>query len=153
MRFLWAASGAESRNTASWEAKKMSLSAKERLTSDCKYVQKSCYQSIVLTEKSDFCYTLLFDDGCYCKVVGFEVLRFEQSWRATLISVLLPASGVCCLEAARVPFVLWPLPRREDHIGLEYDLVGEAYLHGMMDKVERAVEDNADFTWETLVLV
>ena len=60
---------------------------------------------------------------------------------------------ICCLQAARVPFVLRPLPRREGHIGLEFELVGEAYLHGMMDKVERAVEDNADFAWETLVLV
>lgn len=60
---------------------------------------------------------------------------------------------ICCLQAARVPFVLRPLPRKEDRIGLEFELVGEAYLHGMMDKVERAVEDNADFAWETLVLV
>ena len=60
---------------------------------------------------------------------------------------------ICCLQAARVPFVLRPLPRREGHIGLQFELVGEAYLHGMMDKVERAVEDNADFAWETLVLV
>ena len=60
---------------------------------------------------------------------------------------------ICCLQAARVPFVLRPLPQREGHIGLEFELVGEAYLHGMMDKVERAVEDNADFAWETLVLV
>ena len=60
---------------------------------------------------------------------------------------------ICCFQAARVPFVLRPLPRRYDHIGLEFELVGEAYLHGMMDKVERAVEDNADFPWETLVIV
>lgn len=60
---------------------------------------------------------------------------------------------ICCLQAARVPFALRPLPRREDHIGLEFELIGEAYLHGMMDKLERAVEDNVDFAWETLVLV
>ena len=60
---------------------------------------------------------------------------------------------ICCLQAARVPFVLRPLPRREGHVGFEFELVGEAYLHGMMDKVERAVEDNADFAWETLVVV
>ena len=60
---------------------------------------------------------------------------------------------ICCLQAARVPFVLRPLPRRDSHIGLEFELVGEVYLHGMMDKVERPVEDNADFAWETLVLL
>ncbi|CAF9939018.1 MAG: hypothetical protein HETSPECPRED_001456 [Heterodermia speciosa] len=60
---------------------------------------------------------------------------------------------ICCLQAARVPFVLRPLPPRKDHVGFEFELVGEAYLHGMMDKVERAVENNADFAWETLVLV
>ncbi len=61
--------------------------------------------------------------------------------------------SICCLQAARVPFVLRPLPSRKDHIGLEFELVGEAYLHGMMDRVERAVEENADFAWKTLVLV
>ena len=60
---------------------------------------------------------------------------------------------ICCFQAARVPFVLRPLPRRKGHIGLEFELVGEAYVHGMMDRVERAVEGNADFAWETLVLV
>ena len=60
---------------------------------------------------------------------------------------------ICCLQAARVPFVLWPLLRRKGHIGLEFELVGEAYLHGMMDRVERAVEGNADFTWQTLLIV
>ena len=60
---------------------------------------------------------------------------------------------ICCLQAARVPFVLRPLPRKEGHSGLEYELVGEAYLHGIMDKVEQAVEDNVHFAWETLVLV
>ena len=60
---------------------------------------------------------------------------------------------ICCFQAARVPFVLRPLPRRESHVGLEFELIGEAYLHGMMDKIERAVENNADLAWETSVLV
>lgn len=49
--------------------------------------------------------------------------------------------------------MLRPLPRSEGHIGLEFEFIGEAYLHGMMDKIERAVEDNTDFAWETIVLV
>lgn len=57
---------------------------------------------------------------------------------------------ICCFQAARVPFVLW----RKGRIGLVFELVGEAYVHGMMERVERAVAGNdADLPWESLGLV
>lgn len=60
---------------------------------------------------------------------------------------------ICCFQAARVPFVSRPFPRKDGDDGSEFEFIGEGYLHGMMEKVERAVDANADFAWETLVLV
>lgn len=84
---------------------------------------------------------------------GRRLYRTKQGFIGLAPRSAQVGDRICCLQAARVPFVLRPLPRREGHLGLEFELVGEAYLHGMMDKVEGAVEGNANFAWETLVLV
>lgn len=50
-----------------------------------------------------------------------------------------------CILAARVPFVVRPRLALHAGAGEGYEIIRETYLHGKVDEVEQATQDDPDF--------